>query len=132
MREYEISYYTKVTGGKGVIYLFAKDRPDAIKAFKKIYKKSKVMSARLNKAVSTPEVAPEPEPILTEKEVFQQMLNKAWAAFTGAPFSGVAIGRYLKLLLTSNPPSSDLLRAVRAIVVTVDNYNEKLADKRKR
>ena len=137
LRQYKVTY--KSANGGGEYILFAKNRDDAIEFTKRQVKiPLKIKSAaQINKEKSKggrpkkvkdaiPVVAPVAT-ILSPEEAFDKMLAAAHKRMTAAPFSGLAIGNYLGLILKDDPTSDRLAMAVHEVVRVVNNYDEKLA-----
>jgi len=123
MRMYELTYRLS-DGAEGHYEMAAKDRSEAIRFIKHLWRgrKPKVLSAKLKKD-ETP--TPEAVAVLDVEESIVQMREKALRQVEAAPYSGSAIGRYLKLVLATDLTSNDVHNAVVRIVRLVDNHNEK-------
>lgn len=132
MREYNIAYTT--SKGQALDFnVHATSRSDALKFFKTHYrtnthklksaketKASKIEQRMLKKAAKAK--AAEPVPVLTEAEAFAKMLAERRREWEANPVGGVAIVRYLRMLLCTPGDDKAFKRVVEQIVIRAENH----------
>ncbi len=127
MREYELTYETIEQGRKGTLYLFATDRNDAREMFYRVYKNGKLKGCR---AVTKAKPKKQTEKVFAEALTLIEMTEKAKLHLMVNAHNGQSIGKYLGLIMASDPTREELARAVNWVVRQVENKNETFVQKK--
>lgn len=143
MKRNYVVHYT--LNGPCATEIAAKDKKDATEFVRKTYKGATHIKAKLapgqpklgrgrklDKMVEDKGLAEmlKSERVLSVDEVMHQQMEQAKALIRANPYNGLAIGRYLDLVLREDPYPYNIKAAVEFVVRAVRNYQETFIQKK--